>query len=67
MESGATLVGRDKLEQLVEDILADKRERKGTYYLVKWLGDSTPTWEPEYVVKDLQQLDRYLLSKTRSM
>ncbi len=54
------LAGRDKLEQLVEAILDHKRERLGTYYLVRWFGDSVPTWEPEYVVRDLAVLDDYL-------
>ncbi len=56
------LAGQDKFERLVERIVAHKRERLGTFYCVKWRDDPVETWEPEYVVRDLQQLDEYLRS-----
>ncbi len=58
------LAGQDKLERLVEKILEHKREKNGIYYLVKWHDDPVATWEPEYVVRDLEQLDNYLKSLT---
>ncbi len=54
------LCARDKLQQLVEAIMDSKRERRGKFFLVKWFGDPTPSWEPEYVVRGLRQLDDYL-------
>ena len=49
---------------IVEKILAHKRTRRGTKFLVKWVGYPDATWEPEEFLKneigeDLEPLKEY--------
>lgn len=52
-----------ELEFYVEEILDSRRIGKSSQlqYLVKWAGDSQPTWEPFEHVKDLEALDKFFV------
>ena len=45
-------------EFIVEEIL-DAKPRGQKPFLVKWLGEAVPTWEPYEFVKDLAALDQF--------
>jgi hypothetical protein len=54
----------DKPEYTVEDIVAEKVQRRGCgqqkLYMVKWVSYAQCTWETEDVVKNLEALDYWL-------
>ena len=41
---------------LIENILDEKTIKKKKYYLVKWLGYKTPTWEPSENIKNFEEM-----------
>jgi hypothetical protein len=43
----------------VEELLDSRRRRGRLQYLVKWGGDSTPTWEPEEYLEDVAAVDDF--------
>ncbi|KAI0991643.1 hypothetical protein K3495_g16544 [Podosphaera aphanis] len=47
-----------EFEYVVEEIL-DAKPRGSKPFLVKYLGDPVPTWEPYEFVKDLEALDKF--------
>lgn len=49
-----------EMEFVVEEIL-DSKPRGTKPFLVKWLGESIPTWEPYEFVKDLEALERFYI------